>query len=383
MRIKNRIQAVGNSGLCGDISKTTEKDLKNTRSMKRLIATLLYTKTNNGTTREKYKVEIPKFLYKNYGVKSNKSNIMHWLRKPLLWMFLELSASNYFRITLAGQKCLDILTSDAPNKKDLLIELLLDQGTRVHYPNPAANRVSDEVSVLLFRLLFCLLLKHEKLTYNDLTCVFPYITNSDFLNANYELDFMNLGNLGECYTKLLEWDIADFINLGVILVHKNSDGKYYTINPEYIDLVKRYYGMYTDIDMFFVSGAKHLLDIRNTTKEARDSTLAKIVKQRDKFTDVLTGQTADWDAEKGEPGCVVHHIIPFNRKAHYQKEYNVNIDSPEYCVTVSYETHGRIHSGLFEFKEALITKMHNFLSEEAKNKIGLTKEKLFNEYMGH
>ena len=380
MRNPRRIQAAGNSGLCGDITIDSKEDIKSNRPRKRTEGILFYIHDENGVTKEMYMEDVPEYLKRNYGVEENNSNKMHWLNKPWWWGFVDESAVNYFRITPVGQQWLDIVTSNKEDKRESLMRLMLDQGTRIKYPNPATPKVDPTVSVRPFILLFYLFLKYEYLTYDELTCVLPYVTDASYLDENDELDFKNLGTLGERYTKLFAWDIVDFIKLGAISVTKTDDGDHYSLNPEYVDYVKYYYGKYTALDIF-LNGAKAVKGYLANKSIVRDSKVPTKVKQRDLYKEVLTGASADWHtAADGNLGCQAHHIIPLEQKNHYMKKYGVNIDSEDYCITFLCETHRKLHEAKFEEKKELIVKMFNWLSDDAKSKIDLTLDKFFEIY---
>lgn len=381
MRVTKRIQAAGNSGLCGDITNDTIHDTKTNRTWKRSEGILSYIQNKNGVTKKAYTEGISEYLARNYGIKENDSYKQHWVNRPLWWSFVEFAPTGEYRTTPVGRQYRNILKSNDPDKREQLSMLLLEQGTRIQYPNLGTPRVDPSVRVRPIALIFYLFLKYKSLTYDELTCTLPYITDASYLDDNNDLDFKNLGKLGERYVKLLSWDITDFIKLGLILVDKTGDEVTYKLNPKYVADVKYYYGKYTAMDLFLPSAEGVRAYVLNDKDNSRDGKLSKTVKRRDDYTDVFTGVPASWhSASDGEFGCRMHHIIPIEKKDYYIKNYGVNTDSEEYCITVRCETHNRIHESLFEEKRDLVIAMFNWLSDEAKAKIDLTLDKLFDLY---
>lgn len=397
-RLKERQQVPGNGKLFSSRFCSSNEDIH------RSIGVLEWIADGREYTEKEFIGNVKDELYKCYGHEKNKSCEVHFANNLIFYGFLEKRGKDRLRISLSGRDLLDEITSQNCDERRC-VEIVLNAMQNVKYPNLATKRVAENVKSKPFCILFRTLLREKFITGKFLRFQLPYVINAKSLDFNPDLKISML-KCGPHYHKWDQWVVSMLVNIGVLEseksnytdedfvrltdnpVYSDSDrkimkaaySKIITISTEFRDLVEYYYGDLSVKDLFHNEDVYNA-GVRCGKKYNRDSSHVEMVKNRDNFTCRLTGHQSLWKSKgNNKPYCTAHHILPVEFREEILEEYRVDVDSPEYMITISGDIHDCIHKGTDLDRIELLRQAYNCLLDESKSKIDLTEEKYFELY---
>jgi 5-methylcytosine-specific restriction enzyme A len=301
----------------------------------RTLGVLHYIKNNQPVEISKYNGEIRDFLYENFNIERNKTELGHLYKPALFFGLIQQNNKNELLLSIEGNLFLDSYNNKKFNNcRNIFINQL---DNTIFYKNIATPK-SDNLKLFPFRILFKLLLEKNSLSKGFINQSLVRITEIENLSAYIKtkrLDNITSYQIGHRDTKFNDWILTALVSIKVL--DRNENGNI-SINDSIKEYIENLYNNLKFEDYFFNYTTCEVNQKVAKERYKRNAKLVLEAKKRDDFKCKINHEHITFISNKTNY-VEGHHIIPMFQ----QKNYEFILDDINNIISLCPNCHREIH----------------------------------------